>query len=88
MVLQNSVKTTSTELFLPFPAGWVISEESFIPTNKNINFLKLRASWGLNGNDRIGDFLFIPTVTTGSNYTFWCGQQSDHRCHTTDSGQP
>jgi TonB-linked SusC/RagA family outer membrane protein len=69
----GSSKFGKNNLYGTFPsvsAGWVISEESFMPTNKNINFLKLRASWGLNGNDRIGDFLFIPTVTTGSNYTF------------------
>ncbi|OAQ42400.1 SusC/RagA family TonB-linked outer membrane protein [Pedobacter psychrophilus] len=39
-----------------FPAGslgWVISNESFLSKNSNINFLKLRASYGLTGNDNI-----------------------------------
>jgi TonB-dependent starch-binding outer membrane protein SusC len=37
-------------------AGWIISEESFLKGNKTINFLKLSASYGTAGNDRIGDF--------------------------------
>ena len=33
--------------------GWVISEESFLKNHPTINFLKLRASWGQLGNDKI-----------------------------------
>lgn len=34
-------------------AGWVISQESFLEDNSIVNFLKLRASWGQLGNDKI-----------------------------------
>jgi len=34
-------------------AGWVISEEPFMGESEVINFLKLRASWGQLGNDKI-----------------------------------
>ncbi len=34
-------------------AGWVISEEDFMKDNNFIDFLKLRASWGQLGNDKI-----------------------------------
>ena len=34
-------------------AGWVISEENFMKDNNFIDFLKLRASWGQLGNDKI-----------------------------------
>lgn len=34
-------------------AGWVISEENFLKDHPSINFLKLRASWGQLGNDKI-----------------------------------
>ena len=48
-----------------FPAGsvgWVISDEKFFkPLNKIVSFLKLRASWGLVGNDRIGGSRFMYT---------------------------
>ena len=33
--------------------GWVLSEESFLSDISAINFLKLRASWGELGNDKI-----------------------------------
>ncbi|WP_299548320.1 TonB-dependent receptor [Seonamhaeicola sp.] len=32
-------------------AGWVISEESFLENTDAINLLKLRASWGISGQD-------------------------------------
>lgn len=36
-------------------AGWVMSEEPFMQGAKNwLSFLKLRASWGMLGNERIG----------------------------------
>ena len=59
-----------------FPAGsvgWVISDEPFFkPINKVVSFLKLRASWGLVGNDRIGGSRFMymadPYVVSENQY--------------------
>lgn len=46
-----------------FPAGsigWVISDEPFFQPIKGVlSFLKIRASWGLVGNDRIGGERFM-----------------------------
>ncbi|NLR80869.1 SusC/RagA family TonB-linked outer membrane protein [Chitinophaga eiseniae] len=39
-------------------AGWVLSQESFIPKNIFSN-LKLRASWGQLGNDRVAPFQYL-----------------------------
>ena len=42
-----------------FPAasvGWIMSEENFLRDNKFINYLKLKASYGLTGNNEIPDF--------------------------------
>jgi TonB-dependent starch-binding outer membrane protein SusC len=50
-------------------AGWVVSRELFWHVAP-ISFLKLRASYGQNGNDRIGDYSFTTVVTNGQNYTF------------------
>lgn len=50
-------------------AGWVLSREKFFPVSDKISFLKLRASYGENGNDRINDFLFVSTIGGGRNYT-------------------
>ncbi len=43
--------------------GWVMSEEPFMePIRKHVDFLKLRASWGKLGNDKIGNYLYFPTI--------------------------
>ena len=45
----------------------IVSEEGFMKSVKPINFLKIRASWGVNGNDKIGDFKYVSTVGGGRN---------------------
>ncbi|WP_422354012.1 SusC/RagA family TonB-linked outer membrane protein [Roseivirga pacifica] len=57
-------------VFPSFSAGWVVSGEEFWPENNVINFLKLRGSYGVVGNDNIGDFAYISTIGGGRNYTF------------------
>ncbi|HEV9035543.1 MAG TPA: TonB-dependent receptor [Puia sp.] len=49
--------------------GWRISQENFMRNVNFINDLKLRASWGKSGNNNIGDYSAIPTLT-GANYSF------------------
>jgi TonB-linked SusC/RagA family outer membrane protein len=49
--------------------GWVASRESFFPENNVVNLLKFRASYGVTGNDNIGDFRYLSTVSGGRNYT-------------------
>ena len=44
--------------FPAFSVGWVASEESFFKT-KVVDYLKLRASYGLVGNDQIGGDRFL-----------------------------
>jgi len=57
-------------------AGWVISEEQFLKGNANFPFLKLRASWGQLGNDKVpassGAFT-TRVVTTTMNGTIFSG---------------
>lgn len=49
-----------------FPAvgfGWVFSDEPFFTVPKSlISFAKLRVSWGMLGNDKIGNYLYYPTI--------------------------
>ena len=40
-------------------AGWIISDESFLKNSRLINFLKLKASYGLTGNSEIGNYASI-----------------------------
>ncbi len=56
----------SSKRWANFPSigvGWVISDESFMAGQKTFDVLKLRASYGLLGNDAIapGQFYLIPT---------------------------
>ena len=44
-------------------AGWVISNESFMESTKSwMDFLKIRASWGQNGNNRISKYQYLATI--------------------------
>jgi TonB-dependent starch-binding outer membrane protein SusC len=47
-------------------AGWIISEEAFLKGNEFVPYLKLRASWGQLGNDRVpaSDGAITSTVVT------------------------
>lgn len=49
-------------------AGWRISNENFMKGVESINELKLRAGWGLVGNDNIGNYAWYQTVAAGTNY--------------------
>ncbi len=65
-------------------AGWVISNEAFMENLTNwMNFMKLRFSWGRNGNQDIGrDFVYLSTIEIeGVNYYFG----PDHNIATTGS---
>lgn len=49
--------------FASFSGGWVISNESFFPEDKLINYAKLRGSFGQTGNNQIGDFGSIALIS-------------------------
>ena len=44
--------------FPSFSAGWVVSNEKFMKNNGWLDFLKLRAGWGQNGNSNISAFQY------------------------------
>ena len=47
--------------------AWIFSEEGFIKNNLSfLSFGKLRASYGLTGNDQIGDYNFLNTYSASS----------------------
>jgi TonB-dependent starch-binding outer membrane protein SusC len=54
-------------------AGWIISEEDFFGNNTNIDFLKLRGSWGISGNAGIGNFDSRGLVGFGNDYNMLPG---------------
>ena len=55
--------------FPSISAGWVISNENFWNENiSGVDFLKLRASYGSNGNDRVSSFQYIGLITSNNTY--------------------
>ncbi len=50
--------------------GWVASQEDFWTVKNTISFLKFRASYGVTGNDVLGNFRYLSTVGGGRNFTF------------------
>ena len=83
-LLEFSFRDDGSDIFPPghrfgfFPAvsgGWVISKEPFFKVN-NLDFLKLRGSWGELGNDQVAPYQFLTSYSlmgsqyTGGGYTF------------------
>lgn len=56
--------------FPSFALGWNLAEESFLENADAIQALKLRASWGRIGNDKIGPYPAIAVVAGNLNAVF------------------
>lgn len=50
-------------------AGWILSDEGFLQGINSLDLLKIRASYGITGNNNIGNYTFIPN-TGSDNYVF------------------
>lgn len=51
-------------------AGWNIMNEKFMEKADWLNNFKLRASWGKNGNENIGNFQYVALTSTNNNAIF------------------
>ncbi len=54
-------------VFPSLSAGWRLSEESFLNSSSLIDDLKLRVSYGITGNQDIGDYLAFNLLGPGAN---------------------
>jgi len=52
--------------FPSFALGWKMHEEAFMQNLPSLSTAKLRVSWGISGNDRIGNFRYLSNIYTGS----------------------
>ena len=57
-------------VFPSVTGGYILSEEQYFKKIDWINFLKIRASYGLLGSDKIGDFLYLSQLTGEGVYVF------------------
>lgn len=74
----GSSKFGANNRFGIFPSvgvAWVASEEQFIKNISALDLLKLRASWGINGNQEIGDYQFVSVINNGRGYDFGNGTE-------------
>ena len=63
-------------VFPSFSLGWNLTNEPFMQNRpEGFDYMKLRFSWGKNGNDRIGNFLYTALMDGGQNYYFGGGYQ-------------
>jgi len=58
--------------FPSLSVGWVLTNESFMGSTRDwLNFLKIRASWGSNGNDGITAFNYLSLISlSNAQYNF------------------
>lgn len=49
-------------------ASWLISNEDFMKNQKTVSFLKLRASYGITGNNNIPAYKYLSTFTLNVSY--------------------
>ncbi len=85
-MLQLTVRRDGSSNFGPnhkwavFPSlsvGWNITNESFLKNNAEwLSYLKLRASWGKNGNENIDAFSYTSLMDGTQNYYFGSGDSS------------
>ena len=78
---ENFIRERRFGFFPAFSAGWIVSEEAFFAGVPFVDYLKLRASYGLVGNDKIGGdrFLYLPDSYNASSggYNFGTDNPTD-----------
>ncbi|MFI5138651.1 MAG: SusC/RagA family TonB-linked outer membrane protein [Sphingobacteriales bacterium] len=57
-------------------AGWVATNEDFLKGVNWLNFFKIRAGWGQNGNDKIGDYKYLAAVSSAYKAYYFNGVQA------------
>ncbi|WP_139956734.1 SusC/RagA family TonB-linked outer membrane protein [Flavicella sediminum] len=73
-----------------FPAlgfSWNISDEEFLSNSDFIDFLKLRTSWGKNGNRGVREYSSLSSIAT-TNYVFGDGSSSYVGSYATSFANP
>jgi len=81
-LLTGIIRRDGSSLFGPnkkygnFPSislGWVVSKEDFWPSNDFVNTFKVRAGYGVNGNDgslKVGQYI---SLMSGNGYNYYIG---------------
>lgn len=54
--------------FYSLGGGWIFTREKFLADNSWLSFGKIRASYGISGNDKIANYQYLDTWSTGNLY--------------------
>lgn len=54
--------------------SWFLSDEPWMPSLGPVGFIKLRTSWGINGNQEIGNYQFVSTIDKSRGYIYGGGR--------------
>lgn len=82
--LQANIRYDGSSRFAPkhrwgtfpsFSAGWTLSEEDFLKGASWIDFLKVRASYGTLGNERIGNYPYQALLKFENSSLFYKGNE-------------
>ena len=57
-------------IFPSVSAGWVLSDEGFLNTSDKVSFAKIRGSFGVTGNNNIGNYTQYALVNNTVNHVF------------------
>ena len=57
-------------IFPSLTAGYILSQDAFLADSSLIDFFKIRASYGLLGSDKIGDYLYLSQLSGDGVYVF------------------
>lgn len=68
--------------------GWILSEESFLHQVPFVNFLKVRFSWGANGNQAINRYQSLSTIEPKDNYDYLFDGNTAYGIAATAMGNP
>jgi len=64
--------------FPSFSAGWNVTNEEFMASASDwLSFLKLRASWGQNGNANIPPFQYLATIAINRQNGYYFGNEKN-----------
>lgn len=68
----NFAKASRYGFFPAASAAWLVSGEKFLKDISSIDYIKLRGSYGLTGNDQLAGrrWLFVSQFTRGGGYSF------------------
>ncbi|MFC6997269.1 SusC/RagA family TonB-linked outer membrane protein [Rufibacter roseus] len=85
----GSSKFSKNNRWSYFPStavSWRLDDEEFMKSLPFVSTAKLRASWGITGNNRVGDFAYLPKITLPQNAGYYFNNTPNVGSYASDLG--